>query len=235
MINFAVGAIGLLIASIYDLKCREIEDYIWISMVIFGFLYSGCLSFVFHDSIYVFQSFVGFIVCFFLGFFMFLLGMGGGDGKLLMGIGALVPKYGMPIYTPLGIILNYHPYIPSFPIMVIINAIFFSIVIPIIVFLKNIIRGVKPKTKKEFMCMFLGEKMRVSEAMKKERLILGNQENLKLLPSAEEDYNFSNFDENEEIWVTPAIPFVVPMFLSYLITPIIGDKIIDVVLSLFGL
>ncbi|AIJ05848.1 Peptidase A24B, FlaK domain protein [Methanocaldococcus bathoardescens] len=235
MINFVIGAIGLLIASIYDLKCREIEDYIWISMAIFGFLYSIYLSLISHNILYVIQSFVGFIVCFFLGFFMFLLGAGGGDGKLLMGIGALIPKYNMPIYTPLGIILNYHPYIPSFPIMVIINAIFFSITLPIIIFLKNIIRGVKPKTKKEFICMFIGEKMKVSEAMKKERLILGNQENLKLLPSAEKDYDFSNFDKNEEIWVTPAIPFVVPIFLSYLLTPIIGDKIIDIFLSIFGL
>ncbi|ADC69933.1 Peptidase A24B, FlaK domain protein [Methanocaldococcus sp. FS406-22] len=234
MINFIVGAIGLLIASIYDLKSREIEDYIWISMVIFGLIYHGYLSFISHDMSYIIQSIVGFIVCFFLGFFMFLLGVGGGDGKLIMGLGALIPKYNMPIYTPLGLILNYY-YIPSFPIMVVINAVFFSIILPIIIFLRNVIRGVKPKTKKEFLCMFLGEKMKVSEAMKKERLILGNHENLKLLPNAEKDYDFSKFDKNEEIWVTPAIPFVVPIFLSYLLTPIIGDKIIDIFLSILRL
>ena len=234
MINFIVGAIGLLIASIYDLKSREIEDYIWISMVIFGLIYNGYLSFISHDMLYIVQSIVGFIVCFFLGFFMFLLGVGGGDGKLIMGLGALIPKYNMPIYTPLGLILNYY-YIPSFPIMVVINAVFFSTVLPIIIFLRNVIRGVKPKTKKEFLCMFLGEKMKVSEAMKKERLILGNHENLKLLPSAEKDCDFSKFDKNEEIWVTPAIPFVVPIFLSYLLTPIIGDKIIDIFLSILRL
>ena len=234
MINFIIGAIGLLIASIYDLKSREIEDYIWISITIFGFIYNGYLSFIVSDISYIIQSIVGFIVCFFLGFFMFLFGVGGGDGKLIMGLGALIPKYNMPIYTPLGAILNY-PYLPSFSIMVVINAMFFLIILPIIIFLKNVIRGVKPKTKKEFLCMFLGEKMKVSEAIKKERLILGNHENLKLLPSAEKDYDFSKFDKNEEIWVTPAIPFVISIFLSYLLTPIIGDKLIDIFLSVFGL
>ncbi|CAB3288817.1 Preflagellin peptidase [Methanocaldococcus lauensis] len=235
MLNYIVGVVGLLIASIQDIKSREISDYIWIIMAIFGFLYSIYLTIIVHNLLFICQSAIGFLVCFFLGYFMFLLGAGGGDGKLFMGIGALIPKYYMPIYSSLGLLLNYNPYIPSFPIMVFINALFLSIIIPIVIFIKNIIRGYKPRTKKEIICMFIGEKMKVSDAIKKERIVLGNQENLKLLPSVEESYDISKYDKNEEVWVTPSIPFVVPIFLSYLLTPIIGDKIIEIFLSILNL
>ncbi|ACX71972.1 Peptidase A24B, FlaK domain protein [Methanocaldococcus vulcanius M7] len=233
-INYLIGLVGLIIASICDLKDREINDCIWIFITIFGFLYWGYFSFLMHNFIYIGYSVVGFLICFAIGYIMFLFGVGGGDGKLLMGLGALIPKYKMPIFTPFGNLLNIS-LIPSFPLMVLINAIFLSIFLPIIIFLKNVAKGVKPETKKEFICMFIGEKMKVATAKEKERLIMGTQDNINFLPSAEDACNFLKFDDNEEVWATPAIPFAIPLLVSYILTPYIGDKIIYMFLSMLGL
>ncbi|MDK2988307.1 MAG: archaeal preflagellin peptidase FlaK [Methanothermococcus sp.] len=230
MIEYIFGLVGLLIASIHDFKSREIEDYIWISMVVFGFLYSIYMSFSTGNYSFLINSISGFVVCFILGYLMFLFGIGGGDGKILMGLGALVPKYQMPTYTILGSLLSVN-YVPSFPIIVFINGMFFMIFLPIVILLRNLMKGIRPKNLRKFLLMCFGEKMRVKDAKEKNRLILGHENNFKLLPSADDD-DFSNYNDDEEIWVTPMIPLIIPITVSYIVTPIIGDKIIHLIVPI---
>ena len=227
MINYIFGLIGLFIASIQDFRSREIEDYIWISMIIFGLGYHIYLSIITGNYTYIINSISGLLLCFILGYLMFLCGVGGGDGKVLMGIGALTPKYNMPIHTTFGSILNIN-YVPTFPIMVFINGMFFMIFLPIVILLKNLINGNKPENIKQFIILCFGEKMKVKDAKDKNRLIMGREEDddsFKFFPSSEDD-DFSKYDDNEYIYVTPMIPLIIPITVSYIITPFIGDYII---------
>ena len=231
--NYIVGLICLTIGAIQDLRSREIEDYLWIFMSVLGVLSYLYLTVVTGDTIYILRSLSGFILCFILGYVMFLFGVGGGDGKLLAGMGALIPKYNTPIYTSLGSVLNMIGYIPSFPLLVFINGMFLMIFLPIIILIKNLIRGHKPKDIKHLIILSLGEKVKVKDVKGKNRLIMGREDNIELLPSCEDD-DFSKYDDEEEIYVTPMIPFIVPVTVSYIITPFIGDYIIYLILSFCG-
>lgn len=225
MLEYAIGLIGLFLASVQDFKKREIEDYIWIAMAVIGFIYSIYLSFSLSNYNILFNTISGFVICFILGYMMFLTGIGGGDGKILIGLGALVPKYEMPIYTALGTILNLN-YVPNFPIMVFINGIFFMVFLPIVILFRNILFGTKPTSKKEFIAMFFGEKMKAGDAKTQMRLIMGKGDKLTFFPKSDEE-DFSKYPDDEELWVTPQIPLIIPITLSYIVTPIIGDKILS--------
>jgi preflagellin peptidase FlaK len=230
MVTYIFGLIGLLVASIQDIKSREIEDYIWISMVIFGLIYNIYLSMATGNYFFIINSIFGFIICFVLGYLMFLFGVGGGDGKVLIGMGTLTPNYDMPIYSTLGNILTIG-YIPAFPIMVFINGMFFMIFLPIIILIQNLLKGNTPKNFKEIMVLSFGEKMKVSEAKKKNRLIMGrDNDKINLFPSSEDD-DFSKYSDGEIIYVTPMIPLIIPITISYIITPFIGDNIIYLIIS----
>nr|A9A677.1 RecName: Full=Preflagellin peptidase; Short=PFP [Methanococcus maripaludis C6] len=225
MIEYIIGALGLIIASVQDFRSREIEDYIWIFLAVFGVLFAIYSSITLLDYSILINSISGFVICFILGYMMFLSGIGGGDGKMLIGLGALVPKFQMPIYTSLGTLLNLN-YVPTFPIMVFINGIFFMVFLPFVILFRNILNGARPKTGKEFILMFFGEKMKVNVAKEQKRLIMGQNDKINFFPAAD-DEDFSKYSNNEEIWVTPQIPLIIPITLSYLVTPIIGDRILD--------
>ena len=163
MIEYIIGVIGLLLASVQDFRSREIEDYIWIVLAVFGILFAIYSAITLSNYSILINSISGFVICFILGYMMFLSGIGGGDGKILIGLGALVPKFQMPIYTSLGTLLNLN-YIPNFPIMVFINGIFFMVFLPFVILFRNILNGARPKTGKEVILMFFGEKMKVKVA-----------------------------------------------------------------------
>ncbi|GBF36259.1 archaeal preflagellin peptidase FlaK [Methanofervidicoccus abyssi] len=226
--NYLIGLICLVIGAIQDLRSREVEDHLWIFMSIVGVMSHLYLTVVSGDITYILRSLCGFILCFILGYIMFLFGVGGGDGKLLAGMGALVPKYTTPIHTAFGSVLNIG-YIPSFPIMVFINGMFLMVFLPIIILIKNLIRGHKPKDIRHLIALSFGEKVKVKDIRGKNRLIMGKEDDIKLFPSSEED-DFSKYDDEEEIYVTPMIPFIVPVTISYIITPYIGDYIIYLIL-----
>ncbi|ENN95828.1 Peptidase A24B, FlaK domain-containing protein [Methanocaldococcus villosus KIN24-T80] len=229
MINYAFGLLCILIALYCDIKSREINEYIWITMIIFGLMYHIYLTFVTGNLIYITQSILGIVICFFLGYFMFLLGVGGGDGKLLIGLGALVPKYNIPISSPLGYLLS-HPYLPTFPIFVLINAIFLIILIPIIVFLKNISKY-KPKNIKEFFMMFIAEKHKFSDIKDKNFVVLGKDGNINIIKNVEKK---EEYGDDDIVWASPEIPFVVPIFFSYILTPFIGDLIFKIIFNILA-
>ncbi|HIP17137.1 MAG TPA: prepilin peptidase [Methanothermococcus okinawensis] len=231
MINYLIGLIFLIIGSIQDFRSREIEDYVWIFMTLFGIAYHLYLTITTGNVNLLIDSIFGFIFCFITGYVMFIFGVGGGDGKLLAGMGALTPKYSMPVYTSFGSILSME-YIPSFPIMVFINGMFLMIFLPIIILIKNLIKGVKPKNIKHLIMLCFGEKVKVKDVRGKNRLIMGKDDDFKFFPSSEND-DFSKYEDNEEIYVTPMIPLIIPITISYIITPYIGDYFIYLIIGKF--
>jgi len=90
-ILYSVAFLGLLVGSYTDLKTREVPD--WIS---YGLIFSGLgLRLIFsltefNWSIF-FEGLIGFLVFVALAYLMYYLGQwGGGDAKLLMGLGAII-------------------------------------------------------------------------------------------------------------------------------------------------
>lgn len=90
MFNTFIVLAGLLLGSLIDIRTREIPDTLNFSLIGIG-LISGLFMSVFHSSIsYIASSITGFLAGAIIGIFLFYTGQwGGGDAKMVMGIGAL--------------------------------------------------------------------------------------------------------------------------------------------------
>ena len=83
--------IGLLAGSITDLKTREVPDWVSYGMMMAGVGLALLFSVLYLDYSFILYSLFGLLVMFLFGLLMFYSGQwGGGDSKILMGVGALV-------------------------------------------------------------------------------------------------------------------------------------------------
>ena len=94
-----ISLITLIIATLSDLKTREVPDFLSY-FLIFSSLGIRLISSIYTKQIsYFIYGFIGFAVMFIVGNLMYRLSQwGGGDSKLLMGLGAAFAT--KPSYTP---------------------------------------------------------------------------------------------------------------------------------------
>ena len=82
----------------------------------------------------------------------------------------------------------------------------------------------------QFPFVFLGYKMDIKTARNKfvwplERLVEGNRKFVYMPNSFEVDEKYDLFEKNgiSRVWVTPKIPFMIPLFVGFIAAFIIGD------------
>jgi len=98
-IAIIIAFIALCIASITDIQKREVPDYISYGLMFVAGVISLLYSIINHDYAYLAQSLLGFIVGLIIAYAMFYLGQwGGGDSKLIMGLGAIIGFNIFPIF-----------------------------------------------------------------------------------------------------------------------------------------
>jgi hypothetical protein len=89
-IIYAVAFFGLLVGSVTDIKKREVPDWVNYGLIASGFGFNLLYSFVNWEFSYIVNSILGFLVFLSFSLVMFYSGQwGGGDSKMLMGLGAL--------------------------------------------------------------------------------------------------------------------------------------------------
>jgi prepilin signal peptidase PulO-like enzyme (type II secretory pathway) len=82
---------ALLIGTYTDLKVREVPDWLNYGLIFVGFGLRLIFSIVYHDAGFIIQGLLGFGVFFVIALVMFYAGQwGGGDSKMVMGLGALL-------------------------------------------------------------------------------------------------------------------------------------------------
>lgn len=90
IIKHAVAGIYLLAGSISDIKQREVADWANYGLITIGIMSNIIFSIYFKNWNFIINSLLGFGVFLGLALIMFYAGQwGGGDAKMLMGIGAL--------------------------------------------------------------------------------------------------------------------------------------------------
>ncbi|MFC1768358.1 prepilin peptidase [Nanoarchaeota archaeon] len=90
LIIYGIAFIVLLLASISDLKTREVPDSLNFGLIGIGIGVNLLFSIIHFDYGYILHSLIGIIVFLILSFLMYYTGQwGGGDSKLLIGLGAL--------------------------------------------------------------------------------------------------------------------------------------------------
>ena len=90
-IAFSAALISLAIAAVSDIKTREVPDWLSYSTIFFGIGLRLLFSVITLDSSYLITGILGSIAFLIIALIMFYTGQwGGGDSKLLIGIGALI-------------------------------------------------------------------------------------------------------------------------------------------------
>ncbi len=91
LIPYTIAFLVLLIASYTDIKTREVPDWINFGLIGTGFGISMLFSVIYWNLNFIISSVVGFTLFFVLAWVMFYTGQwGGGDSKILMGLGAVI-------------------------------------------------------------------------------------------------------------------------------------------------
>ena len=94
-ILFTLVFVALTIATLTDIYKKEVPDTVTYSLVILGFSLNMFLGLIHQDLSYMYESLAGFLFASLIGLILFYTAQwGGGDAKLIMGIGATV---GLPI------------------------------------------------------------------------------------------------------------------------------------------
>ncbi|MFP4045729.1 MAG: prepilin peptidase [Candidatus Aenigmatarchaeota archaeon] len=111
--GFSLALIGSALAGLYDLKTTEIPDEISLGMIASGLVLHLVQSLWTGNPIYFFQSAATGCIFFTFGFLMYMGGQwGGGDAKVLTGVGTLLPV--LPLFATVESLL-------AFPIAFFVN------------------------------------------------------------------------------------------------------------------
>jgi len=98
-----IALVGLVFATITDLKSREVPDFLNFSLIAIGVMFGGVASVISMSIWPILASLTGLGAGYLIGAFMFYTGQwGGGDAKMLMALGALL---GINIHSLIG---NFH-------------------------------------------------------------------------------------------------------------------------------
>ena len=185
----------------------------------------------FWNDAYVWQLMVIpilFVIIYFL--YQFSIIKGGADAKALMAIALLVPQY--PLLGPFPLIhvtVDATQYIIPFAILVLFNAALLTLVVPVIMLVYNLYkRDVKVPA------MFFGYTMETSEARKRfvwpMEYVKDGVLKISAFVKSDEETTEAQIDQLEaagktRIWVTPKIPFLIPITASLLFSTIVGNII----------
>jgi hypothetical protein len=99
LIAIIMALVALIVASITDLKNREVPDYVSYGLIFVAFAISVIYTIIEWNYVYIAQSIMGFILGLLIAYAMFYMGQwGGGDSKLIMGLGAILGFNIFPLF-----------------------------------------------------------------------------------------------------------------------------------------
>jgi archaeal preflagellin peptidase FlaK len=170
---------------------------------------------------------VMFVLFFFL--YQFNIIKGGADAKALIAIALLIPRY--PMLGPFPLIhvtMDATQYIMPFAVLVLFNAALLTLGVPLVMFFHNLYRR-----DLRFPTMFFGYKMDISRAREKFVWPMEYVKDGELKMSVfvrpddttEDQINQLEAAGMTRIWVTPKIPFLIPITASLLFSTIVGNII----------
>lgn len=217
-IRLVACVVMLILASILDLKEREISDKVWIGFGSFGLLLTAVELNV--SSINLLQYGIGIGITTPIAYAIYRTGLfGGADAKALVAIAMILPFYDIPF--------KIHGF-PAFTVLTNATILTFSHII------HNVIRnsidlargrtmfeGFEESGTRKTLAFMIGFR---SNTPKGYLFSMENNEEgrrrFNFHPAAYDEYVTPN---TKNIWVTPALPFIVYMALGFAVMIIFGD------------
>ncbi len=206
-------------ASLLDWRRREIDDPSWQGLAALGVLF-GIHDLLRYGTPYLAQLALSLGVTALLVLPMHHLRlMGGGDAKILLALALLFPYYPQPVTT----------LFPVFTLSVFVNAVTLTLLLPLLFFIINLRHLREVRSLSELYALFLGYRRKASEVRHYEA-VYGRGRSFRFLLTT--DAELGRAEGDDEVWVTPAVPFVIPITAGVLLSAVYGDIVSMVILSI---
>lgn len=225
VIRLITGAGILAYASYTDIKTRRAANYLWVIMGAIGaiLLVVQYLTIGFENIWYL--VFIPIMILLMYAFFQMRLLFGGADAKALMAIAIL-----LPIQPSIGTFPIWTSFWPgSWTIFC--NAVILFLIIPISLLIYNLV-----KRNIQFPYALLGYKMSVEKAKQTfvwplERIKDGKRKLSYMPKEFDADEELKAFENQgiTEIWVTPKIPFMIPLLVGFIVAFFPGDLLMQLI------
>ena len=224
-IRLITGTILLAYASYTDIKTRRAANILWILMALVGGILL-ILQYVeggYPNIYYLF--FIPLMIGMMYLFFQMRLLFGGADAKALMALAILVP-----IQPLIGAFPLWKSFLPgSWTIFA--NATILFLCIPLSLLLYNL-----GKRNIKFPHCLLGyiitvEKAKLSFVWPMEKIKDGKRKLVYMPKNFDIDEELAEFEKLgiTDIWVTPKIPFMIPLLIGFLVAFFLGDLLLRIV------
>ena len=234
---------GILIyASLTDIKTRTVSNKVWLLLLAAG-LPAMALEGAKYPEPVIFLMRLGISFGFILGlsyFLYYVIGriagpIGGADVKALIVLSLIFPQFSSISIYDITFPLLKSPVVSLFTFSVFGNAVLLNIAVPFFLVLLNLKhRGFKGFSSKPYYSL-IGYKLPVDVLLREEKHVrLMEEINLKkgkitskFIRSGQE-INFNELKRLEKlgidkVWVTPGIPFMIPLTIGFLTSVFIGD------------
>ena len=91
IITYTISLVALFAGSVTDLRTREVPDWLNYGLIISGIALNLLFSIIYSRPSFIVNSLLGLLIFFGIAYLMFYAGQwGGGDSKMLMGMGAAI-------------------------------------------------------------------------------------------------------------------------------------------------
>jgi archaeal preflagellin peptidase FlaK len=227
LIRLLTGTILLAYASYTDVKTRRAANILWVIMAIIGavLLLIQYLDEGFPNIWYL--IFIPIMIALMYLFFQMRLLFGGADAKALMALAILVPIQPTLLGEQLPLWKSFMP--GSWIIFA--NATILFLLIPLSLLVYNI-----GKRHVKFPHSLLGYVITVEKAKQKfvwplEKIKDGKRRLMYMPKNFDIDEELAEFEKLgiNEIWVTPKIPFMIPLLIGFLVSFFLGDLLLQLV------
>jgi preflagellin peptidase FlaK len=227
ILRLITGTVLLAYASYTDVKTRRAANILWVIMAVVGII---LLSIQYLDGGYPniwYLIFIPIMIALMYLFFQMRLLFGGADAKALMALAILVPIQPLMFSEQLPLWKSFMP--GSWIIFA--NATILFLLIPISLLIYNI-----GKRNLKFPHCLLGYVITVEEAKQKfiwplEKMKDGKRKLMYMPKNFDVDEELAEFEKQgiTEIWVTPKIPFMIPLLIGFVVSFLLGDLLLQLV------
>ena len=225
--RLVVGTTILSYASYTDIKTRRASNMLWVIMGSVGAILLVIqyltVPAAFDNIFYI--IFIPIMIILMYIFFQLRLIFGGADAKAIMALAILVPLEPSIFEFPL-----FSSFMP-FSWVILSNSVLLFLLIPVSLLIFNIARR-----NIEFPYCLLGYKLSVEKAKERfvwplEKIVDGKRKFSYMPKEFDVEDDLETFEKNGimEIWVTPKIPFMIPLLAGFLCSFIFGDLLFHLI------
>ena len=234
-----------------DLKYREVDDKAWVILSLIAIPLTTLEVLSGHLAIH--WLLLSMLISFVIGLLVYVLGLfGGADAKALWCLGVALPVY--PSLKPLIVEPLFPVQHPFFPVSVFNNMLVLAALTSVYVLVRNmtyklrggkLFDGYEEPLRRKVLAILIGYKVKALKLSRGSHVFLmeervGGSRKLKLgklLAAAKEEELglHGDYKPDEELWVTPALPMLVYMFIGLILALLLGDLVSLITLVIMSL